>query len=70
MERLQVRMRLRRDDKRWRRQGGRLDLKVCNMAFECGVVPENCRSTVIVPLNKGKGERTECSNCRGISLLA
>ena len=25
---------------------------------------------MIVPLYKGKGERTECSNCRGMSLLS
>ena len=35
-----------------------------------GVVPEDWRSAVIVPLYKGKGERTECSNYRGISLLS
>ena len=40
------------------------------MAFESGVVPEDWRSAVIVPLYKGKGERTECSNYRGISLLS
>ena len=39
------------------------------MAFENGVVPEYWRSAVIVPLYKGKGERTECKNYRGISLL-
>ena len=33
---------------------------MCNMAFESGVVPEDWRSVVIVPLYKGKGERTEC----------
>ena len=42
--------------------------KLCNMGFESGVVPEDCRSTVIVSLYKGKGERTECKNYRGISL--
>ena len=31
-------------------------------------MPEDWRSAVIVPLYKGKGERTECSNYRGISL--
>ena len=39
------------------------------MAFESGVVPEDWRSAVIVPLHKGKGKRTKCSNYRGISLL-
>ena len=37
--------------------------------FESGVVPEDWRSAVIVPLYKGKGVRTECSNYSGISLL-
>ena len=40
-----------------------------NMAFKSSVVPENWRSTVILPLYKGKRERTECKNYRGISLL-
>ena len=40
------------------------------MALESGVVPEDCRSAVVVPLYKGKGERTECKNYRGISLLS
>ena len=40
------------------------------MTFEIGVVPEDWRSAVIVPLYKGKGERTECKNYRGISLLS
>ena len=33
-------------------------------------MPEDWRSDVIVPLYKGKGERIECSNYRGISLLS
>ena len=28
--------------------------KLCNMAFESVVVPKDLRSTVIVPLHKGK----------------
>ena len=40
------------------------------MAFESGVVPEDRRSAVIVPLYEDKGERTECSNNRSISLLS
>ena len=39
------------------------------MAFEGGVVPEDWRSVVIIPLCKGKGERNECKNYKGISLL-
>ena len=40
------------------------------MVFESGGVPEDWRSTMIVPLYKGKGERMECSNYRSISLLS
>ena len=40
------------------------------MSFESGVVSEKWRSAVIAPLYKGKGERTECCNYSGISLLS
>ena len=43
--------------------------RLCNMAFESGLVPEDWRYVLIVPLYKGKGERTESKNCRGIGLL-
>ena len=33
--------------------------KLCNMAFESGVVLEDWRSAGIIPLYKGKGERIE-----------
>ena len=42
----------------------------CKMAFESGVVPEDWRSSVTVPLYTGKGERTKCKNYRDISLLS
>ena len=40
------------------------------MALESGVVPEDWRSAVIVPLDKGKGESSEYKNYRGNSLLS
>ena len=40
------------------------------MAFESGLVPEDWRSVVIIPLYKGKWERTECKNYRSISLFS
>ena len=40
------------------------------MAFESGVVPKDWRSAVIAPLYKGKGEKSECKNYRGVSLLS
>ena len=45
-------------------------LRVCNMVFERSVVPEDWRSAVIVPLYKGKGEKSEFKNYRGISLFS
>ena len=40
------------------------------MAFKSDVVLEDLRSTVIVPLHKGKREMIKCKNYRGISLLS
>ena len=44
--------------------------RLCYVAFESGIVPEDWKSTVIVPACKGKGERTEYKNYRCISLLS
>ena len=44
--------------------------RLYNMALESGVGPEDWRSVVIVSQYKGKGERTECKNYRGISLFS
>ena len=40
-----------------------------NMAFEVGVVPEDWRATVIVPMYKCKGERNEYNNYTGSGFL-
>ena len=57
---------------RWLKVGGDMVVdwiwRLCNMAFERDAVPEDWKSAVIVPLHKGKGERSECKNYRGISL--
>ena len=44
--------------------------RLCNMTFESAVVPGDWRSAMIVPLYKDKGERTECKNYRGNSLIS
>ena len=41
--------------------------RLYNMPFETGVVPEDWKSAVIVPMYKYNGERTECKNYRDIS---
>ena len=41
-------------------------LSLCNMAFESVL----CLNTGGIPLFKGKGERTECRNYRGIIMLS
>ena len=43
--------------------------RVFNVCFEEGVVPADWCSACMVPLYKGKGDKYECSNARGISLL-
>ena len=38
--------------------------------MKCVVVPEDWKSACIVPVYKGKGDRRECANYRGISILS
>ena len=45
-------------------------VRLLNLSFDIGAVPMNCRGAYIVPLYKGKGDKCECSNSRGISLLS
>ena len=45
-------------------------VRLLNFSFDIGVVPMDWRGACIVPLYKGKGDKCECSNSRGISLLS
>ena len=40
------------------------------LSLDMGVVPMDWRGACIVPLYKGKGDKCECNNSRGISLLS
>ena len=44
--------------------------RVCNVSVQEGKVPSDWMKAVIVPLYKGKGDKGECKNYRGISLLS
>ena len=45
-------------------------VRLLNLNFDMEVVPMDWRGACIVPLYKGKGDKCECSNSRGISLLS
>ena len=45
-------------------------VRLFNICFVLGTVPEDWVSACILPLYKGKGERNNCSSYRGISLLS
>ena len=45
-------------------------VRLLNISFDKGVAPIDWRGAFIVPLYKGKGDKCECSNSRGISLLS
>lgn len=45
-------------------------VRLLNLCFEKGRVPVEWKDACIVPLYKGKGDRAECGNYRGISLLS
>ena len=45
-------------------------VRLVNLSFDKGVVPINWCGAYIVPLYKGKADKCECSNSRGISLLS
>ncbi len=43
---------------------------ICDMTWRQGEVPDEWKKAVMVPLHKGKGNKDECNNFRGISLLS
>ncbi len=45
-------------------------VKICQVAWEGGMVPADWTKATIVPVYKGKGRRVECGSYRGISLLS
>ena len=49
-------------------EGVRRLTKVCQVEWKLGKTPKDWQTGVIIPINK-KGDRKECTNYRGISLL-
>ena len=45
-------------------------VRLLNLRFDIGVLPIDWRGACIVPLYEAKGDKCECSNSRGISLLS
>ena len=45
-------------------------VRLLNLSFDMGVVPMGWRDACIVPLYKGKGNKCECTNSRGINMLS
>ena len=44
-------------------------MRIFNSCTESGVVQEDWKAACIVPICKWKGDRRECANYRGISIL-
>ena len=45
-------------------------LRIFNKCMESGVAPEGWKAACIVPVYKGKGDRRNCANYRGIDILS
>jgi len=44
-------------------------LCLCNGIVKEGCIPEDWKSSIVLPVYKGKGDPTECRSYRGIKLL-
>ena len=44
--------------------------RVCRVCLAVGKVPKDWQRAIVVPLYKGKGDRLDCTNYRGISLIS
>jgi len=44
-------------------------LDLCNGIVKEGCIPEDCKSSVVLPIYKGKGDPMECGSYREIKLL-
>ena len=44
-------------------------LDLCNEIVKEGCIPKDCKSSVVLPIYKGKGDPMECRSYRGIKLL-
>ena len=44
-------------------------LDVCNGTVKEGCIPEDWKSSMVLPIYKGKGDPMECGSYRGITLL-
>jgi hypothetical protein len=57
----------------YKKEGGLLINKIHNMIkgiWREETVPTNCKTNIIVPIYKNKGDKLQCKNYRRISLLA
>ena len=44
-------------------------LDLCNGIVKEGNIPDDCKSSVVLPIYKGKGDPMECGSYGGIKLL-
>ena len=49
--------------------GTQRTLDLCNGIVKKGSIPEDWKSSVVLPIYKGKGDPMECGSYRGIKLL-